>query len=121
MQKRLCMLGRVPPGKILKVNGLRIGIRKNRALKASLNLSAPLKESDAALRPTLADGQDRAPQREYESTGYDPATLISKVTVLSPPAFLMTNLYFSSFAGVTFTEHCGPGESSLPTSLPASS
>jgi hypothetical protein len=24
------------------------------------------------------------PQREYESTGYDPATLIPKVTVLSP-------------------------------------
>ena len=33
-----------------------------------------------------------------------------------PPAFLMTNLYFPSFAGVTFTEHFGPGESSLPAS-----
>jgi hypothetical protein len=45
----------------------------------------------------------------------------SKVTVLSPPAFLMTNLYFPSFAGASFTEHFGPGESSLPTSLPDSS
>jgi xanthine dehydrogenase YagT iron-sulfur-binding subunit len=55
------------------------------------------------------------------ATGHHLATFTSKVTVLSPPAFLMTNLYSPSFAGVIFTEHFGPGESSLPTSLPASS
>src|SRR6516165_8778170 len=47
--------------------------------------------------------------------------LTLNVTVLSPPAFVMTNLHFPSFVGVTFTEHFGPGETSLPTSLPASS
>ena len=31
-----------------------------------------------------------------------------------PPAFLMTNVYFPSFASVTFTEHFGSGESLLP-------
>jgi hypothetical protein len=37
------------------------------------------------------------------------ATFTLKVTVLAPPAFLMTNLYSPSFVGVTLTEHFGPG------------
>src|ERR1700730_8245521 len=44
------------------------------------------------------------------------ATFTLKVTVLAPPAFLMTNLYCPSFVGVTLTEHFGPGESSLAPS-----
>src|SRR5260370_9613513 len=44
-----------------------------------------------------------------------------QVTVLAPPAFLMTNLYCPSFSGVTLTEHFGPGESSLATSAPEES
>jgi hypothetical protein len=49
------------------------------------------------------------------------ATFTLKVTVLAPPAFLMTNLYCPSFSGVTLTEHFGPGESSLATSAPEES
>jgi hypothetical protein len=49
------------------------------------------------------------------------ATFTLKVTVLAPPAFLMTNLYCPSFVGVTLTEHFGPGESSLATSAPEES
>src|SRR5580704_12840898 len=68
------------------------------------------------------DSEPRAERRiEFRSYGHHLATFTSKVTVLSPPAFLMTNLYFPSFAGVTITEHFGPGESSLPTSSLASS
>ena len=49
------------------------------------------------------------------------ATFTLKVTVLVPPAFLMTNLYCPSFSGVNLTEHFGPDESSLATSAPAES
>jgi hypothetical protein len=49
------------------------------------------------------------------------ATFTLKVTVLVPPAFLMTNLYCPSFSGVTLTEHFGPDESSLATSAPVES
>jgi hypothetical protein len=49
------------------------------------------------------------------------ATFILKVTVLVPPAFLMTNLYCPSFSGVNLTEHFGPDESSLATSAPVES
>jgi hypothetical protein len=49
------------------------------------------------------------------------ATFTLKVTVLAPPAFLMTNVYCPSFVGVTLTEHFGPGESSLATSAPEES
>jgi hypothetical protein len=49
------------------------------------------------------------------------ATVTLKVTVLAPPAFVMTNLYCPSFVGVTLTEHFGPGESSLATSAPEES
>src|ERR1019366_515677 len=49
------------------------------------------------------------------------ATFTLKVTVLAPPAFLMTNLYCPSFFGVTLTEHFGPGESSLATCSPEES
>jgi len=49
------------------------------------------------------------------------ATFTWKLTVLAPPAFVMTNLYFPSSVGVTFTEHFGPGESSLATSAPEES
>ena len=49
------------------------------------------------------------------------ATFTLKVTVLAPPAFLMTNLYCPSFFGVTLTEHFGRGESSLATSAPEES
>lgn len=49
------------------------------------------------------------------------ATFTLNVTVLSPPLFLMTNLYCPSFFGVTLTEHFGPGESSLATSAPEES
>ena len=49
------------------------------------------------------------------------ATFTLKVTVLGPPAFVMTNLYCASFAGVTLTEHFGPGESSLATCAPEES
>ena len=48
-------------------------------------------------------------------------TFTLKVTVLAPPAFLMTNLYCPSCFGVTLTEHFGPGESSLATSAPEES
>src|SRR5215471_15939041 len=47
------------------------------------------------------------------------ATVTLKSTVFSPPLFVMTNLYFPSLSGVSFTEHFGPGESSFPTCLPA--
>ncbi len=49
------------------------------------------------------------------------ATFTLKVTVLVPPAFLMTNLYCPSFSGVNLTEHFGPDESSLATSAPVES
>src|ERR1700733_51584 len=49
------------------------------------------------------------------------ATFTLKVTLLAPPAFLMTNLYCPSLFGVTLTEHFGPGESSLATSAPEES
>jgi hypothetical protein len=49
------------------------------------------------------------------------ATFTLKVTVLIPPAFLMTNLYCPSFSGVTLTEHFGPDESSFATSAPVES
>ena len=49
------------------------------------------------------------------------ATFTLNVTVLAPPEFRMTNLYRPSSLGVTFTEHFGPGVSSLPTSPPAES
>src|SRR3984885_13572576 len=49
------------------------------------------------------------------------ATFPLKVTVLAPPAFVMTNLYCPSSVGVTLTEHFGPGESSLATSAPEES
>jgi hypothetical protein len=49
------------------------------------------------------------------------ATFTLKVTVLAPPAFLITNLYCPSFSGVTLTEHFGPGESSLATCVPEES
>jgi len=49
------------------------------------------------------------------------ATFTWKLTVLAPPAFVITNLYFPSSVGVTFTEHFGPGESSLATSAPEES
>ena len=49
------------------------------------------------------------------------ATFTSKFTLFSPFMFLITNLYFPSFGGVTYTVHFGPVLSSLPTSLPASS
>jgi hypothetical protein len=48
-------------------------------------------------------------------------TFTSKVTVLAPPAFVMTNLYCPSSVGVTLTEHLGPGESSLANSAPEES
>jgi len=47
--------------------------------------------------------------------------LYFEVTVLAPPAFVMTNLYCPSAVGVTLTEHFGPGESSLATSAPEES
>ena len=47
------------------------------------------------------------------------AIVTLKATVFSPPAFVMTNLYFPPLSGVSFSEHFGPGESSFPTCLPA--
>src|SRR3984893_8540327 len=44
------------------------------------------------------------------------ATFTLKVTVLAPPAFLITHLYCPSFVDVTLTEHFGPGASSLAIS-----
>ena len=49
------------------------------------------------------------------------ATFTLKLTVLAPPAFVITNLYCPSFVGVTLTEHFGPGESSLATCAPEES
>jgi hypothetical protein len=74
-------------------------------------------------------GLSRGPrlrERRYDPTSRKAAThhlasFTLKVTVLAPPAFLMTNLYRPSFVGVTLTEHFGPGESSLATSAPEES
>jgi hypothetical protein len=98
------------------------GVREVSAILLNLSRDSRLRGRRYDDRPQLFESHlARILVSFLQPASHHLATFILKVTVLVPPAFLMTNLYCPSFSGVNLTEHFGPDESSLATSAPVES